>query len=104
MGDPLNPVNRVGALVSPQHFEKVKSYLGKGTKVLVGGKAEKGFVEPTIIEITDRDAPQAREEIFGPVLSVLTVESFDEAISCANNTQIKTIWVDLADDGDQAVA
>ncbi len=168
MGDPLDPVNRVGALVSAEHFKKVCGYLGKGTKVLMGGKAENGFVEPTIIEISDREAKQFREEIFGPVLSVLTVESYDEAIALANDTeyglaasiftanvkkalrgarsiragtvtvnsfgegdistpfggfkssgfggrdngihahdqytQIKTIWVDLADDGDQSVS
>ncbi len=168
VGDPLDPTNRVGALVSKGHFDKVCSYLGKGAKVLLGGKAEAGFVEPTVIEITDRNAKQAREEIFGPVLSVLTVEGFDEAIALANDTEyglaasiftanvkrairgarsiragtvtvnsfgegdistpfggfktsgfggrdngihahdqytrIKTIWVDLADDADEAVA
>lgn len=86
MGDPLDPVNRVGALVSPVHFDKVRSYLGKGPKVVMGGKAENGFVEPTILEVAP-DAPQAREEIFGPVLSVLTVDSFDEAIAMANDTE-----------------
>lgn len=167
VGDPLDPVNRVGALVSKAHYDKVCSYLEKGQKILLGGKADKGFVEPTIMEVA-RDARQAREEIFGPVLSVLTVESFDEAIALANDTeyglaasiftanvkrairgarairagtvtvnsfgegdistpfggfkasgfggrdngihahdqytQLKTIWVDLADDGDEAVA
>lgn len=171
MGDPLDPVNRVGALVSKAHYDKVASYLGAdkksgGPKVLMGGKADAGFVEPTILEVA-RDAKQAHEEIFGPVLSVLTVDSFDEAIALANDTeyglaasiftanvkrairgarairagtvtvnsfgegdistpfggfkasgfggrdngihahdqytQIKTIWVDLADDGDEAV-
>lgn len=86
MGDPLDPVNRVGALVSKAHFDKVAGYLGKGPKVLMGGKADKGFIEPTVLEVA-RDAKQAREEIFGPVLSVLTVESFDEAIALANDTQ-----------------
>jgi gamma-glutamyl-gamma-aminobutyraldehyde dehydrogenase len=86
MGDPLDPVNRVGALVSKAHFDKVSSYLGKGPKVLMGGKAEAGFVEPTILEAA-RDAKQVREEIFGPVLSVLTVDSFDEAIALANDTE-----------------
>lgn len=85
MGDPLDPVNRVGALVSKAHYDKVCSYLGKGPKVLLGGKAKDGFVEPTILEVA-RDAKQAREEIFGPVLSVLTVETFDEAIALANDT------------------
>lgn len=86
MGDPLDPRNRVGALVSEAHFGKVCSYLGKGPKVLIGGAAKDGFVEPTVIEVT-ADAPQAREEIFGPVLSVLTVGSVDEAISLANDTR-----------------
>ncbi|MES2913708.1 MAG: aldehyde dehydrogenase [Pseudomonadota bacterium] len=86
MGDPLDPANRVGALVSKQHFEKVASYLEKGPKVILGGKADKGFVEPTILDVA-RDAKQAREEIFGPVLSVLTVDSFDEAIALANDTE-----------------
>ncbi len=86
MGDPLDPVNRVGALVSKDHFDKVCSYLGKGPKVVMGGSAKDGFVEPTILEVT-ADAPQAREEIFGPVLSVLTVDSFDAAIAMANDTE-----------------
>jgi 4-(gamma-glutamylamino)butanal dehydrogenase len=86
MGDPLDPVNRVGALVSSAHFDKVCSYLKKGPKVVMGGAAKNGFVEPTILEVS-RDAPQAREEIFGPILSVLTVDSFDEAIALANDTE-----------------
>lgn len=85
VGDPLDPVHRVGALVSQAHYDKVRSYLGKGTKVLLGGKAEGGFVEPTVIEVDEGDV-QAREEIFGPVLSALTVKSFDEAIALANDT------------------
>ena len=87
MGDPLNPENRVGALVSKAHFDKVSSFLEKGQKVLLGGKAENGFVEPTIIDIGDRNAKAVREEIFGPVLTVLTVETFDEAIALANDTE-----------------
>ena len=86
MGDPLDPKNRVGALVSKAHYDKVCSYLEKGLKVILGGKAEKGFVEPTILDVS-RDSKQAREEIFGPVLSVLTVETFDEAIALANDTE-----------------
>lgn len=85
MGDPLDPKNRVGALVSEAHFNKVCSYLD-GSSVMLGGKAEAGFVEPTVVEVAP-DAVQACEEIFGPVLSVITVESFDEAISLANTTE-----------------
>jgi len=85
MGDPLDPEMRVGSLVSPAHFDKVRAYLD-GQTALVGGAARDGFVEPTVLDITDRSAPQVREEIFGPVLSVLTVHSFDEAIALANDT------------------
>lgn len=87
MGDPLDPHNRVGALVSPAHFDKVCSYLDKDQTVLLGGKAKDGFIEPTILDFSDRNARPVREEIFGPVLCVLTVESFDEAIALANDTQ-----------------
>lgn len=87
MGDPLDPEHRVGALVSSDHFAKVSSYLDKGAKVLMGGGSRDGaFVEPTVLE-TDPVSTIAREEIFGPVLSVLTVRSFDEAIALANDTQ-----------------
>ena len=86
MGDPLDPENRVGALVSPAHFDKVRSYLDTDAQVIMGGGAKDGFVEPTILDVAP-DAPQAREEIFGPVLSVLTVRGFDEAIALANDTE-----------------
>ncbi|TIL54644.1 MAG: aldehyde dehydrogenase family protein, partial [Mesorhizobium sp.] len=49
--------------------------------------AKGGFVEPTILDVSDRDAKVVREEIFGPILTVLTVESFDEAITLANDTE-----------------
>lgn len=88
MGDPLDPVNRVGSLVSKQHFDKVSSYLDGSAHIRMGGATKDGiFVEPTILEITDRNAKCVREEIFGPVLSVITVDSFDEAIELANDTQ-----------------
>ena len=87
VGDPLDPQSRVGPLVSQAHFDKVASYLGAETHVILGGKAEAGFVEPTLLDITDRDARPVREEIFGPVLAVLTVDGFDEAITLANDTE-----------------
>ncbi|MBU6266753.1 MAG: aldehyde dehydrogenase [Sphingomonadales bacterium] len=87
MGDPLDPLNRVGALVSKAHFDKVSAYLEAGQTVLMGGKAKDGFVEPTILDFADASARPVREEIFGPVLSVLTVDSFDQAIALANDTQ-----------------
>jgi gamma-glutamyl-gamma-aminobutyraldehyde dehydrogenase len=54
---------------------------------LMGGTAENGFVEPTIVSVPNNDATLARDEIFGPVLAVIDVTSFDQAIATANDTQ-----------------
>ncbi|MGC3937549.1 aldehyde dehydrogenase [Roseobacter sp. EG26] len=82
-GDPLDPANHLGALVDAGHVAKVGAYL-KG-KALAGGKADGPFVPPTIYEVS-REDPRAREEIFGPVLSVIEVASTEEAIAVANDT------------------
>jgi gamma-glutamyl-gamma-aminobutyraldehyde dehydrogenase len=87
VGDPLAPETRMGALVSKAHYDKVCGYLEKAETVVFGGKAENGFVEPTVVEVPGNDHALAREEIFGPVLSVITVSSFDEAIRVANDTE-----------------
>jgi gamma-glutamyl-gamma-aminobutyraldehyde dehydrogenase len=91
MGDPLDPENRVGALVSAAHFEKVKSYLdkagGKKTPFAYGGATKDGiFVEPTVVDGVKTDSPLFREEIFGPVLSVTSFNTLAEAIVLANDT------------------
>ena len=88
-GDPLNPQTRIGALISPTHFAKVRSYIEQASKeaILQGGKStDSAYVEPTIVAISEPESALAREEIFGPVLSVITVNSFDEAIAAANDT------------------
>lgn len=87
VGNPLDPETRMGALVSQAHFAKVCSYLDKAENVILGGKAEEGFVEATVVEVAGNDAVLAREEIFGPVLSVIEVSGFDEAIRIANDTE-----------------
>ena len=86
IGDPLDPETRMGALVSEGHFDKVSAYLDQAENVVIGGKAEKGFVEATVVEVPGNDSTLAREEIFGPVLSVIEVSGFDEAIKIANDT------------------
>jgi len=86
LGDPLDPENRVGALVSKAHFDKVCTYLDAGEKVHLGGAAVDGvFVQPTIMDVT-ADSKALREEIFGPVLAVVTIKTWDEAIAVANDT------------------
>ncbi|HRQ59498.1 MAG TPA: aldehyde dehydrogenase [Azoarcus taiwanensis] len=90
VGDPLDPTVRVGALVSKAHFDKVCGYIAQAgqDEIVMGGKSSDGaFVEPTIVEVGSNDALLAREEIFGPVLTVITVASFEEAIAVANDTE-----------------
>lgn len=89
VGDPLNPEVRVGALVSKAHFAKVSGYLktAKGEKLVMGGAiVADGFIEPTIVEVADKASPLVCEEIFGPILTVISVGSFEEAIAVANAT------------------
>mgnify|MGYP001814883829 CR=1 FL=1 len=86
IGDPLDPETRLGALVSPAHFDKVCGYLEQADTVLLGGTAQDGFVEATVVDLPSNDHPLAREEIFGPILSVIEVSGFDEAIALANDT------------------
>ena len=83
-GDPLDPQNHLGALIDKEHCKKVASYLTEGA--VVGGQIEGCFVTPTIYETTV-DNKKAKEEIFGPILSVLEVQTNEEAISLANHTE-----------------
>ncbi len=87
IGNPLNPETRMGALVSEGHYSKVCGYLEQAENVVIGGTAKDGFVEATVVEVPGNDAMLAREEIFGPVLSVIEVSGFDEAIKIANDTE-----------------
>jgi gamma-glutamyl-gamma-aminobutyraldehyde dehydrogenase len=85
-GDPLDPSHHLGALVDKDHFKKVSAYLKKG-KAVVGGKTEPGrYVFPTVIDAVKPGDKLAREEVFGPVLAVITVRSTDEAIAIANDS------------------
>jgi betaine-aldehyde dehydrogenase len=94
VGPPLDRETKMGALVSKEQYERVRSYqeLGKKeAKVAVGGdrahKFAKGFyVEPTIFYDVDNRARIAREEIFGPVASVIPFEDEKDAIKIANDS------------------
>ena len=90
-GDPLDPRNRIGALISTGHFQKVSSYLetarSDGCRVVFGGATSGGiYVEPTVIDGVSRASRLFREEIFGPVLCVTTFRTVQEAIAIANDT------------------
>ncbi|MCZ7416017.1 MULTISPECIES: acetaldehyde dehydrogenase ExaC [unclassified Streptomyces] len=95
-GDPLDPATMIGAQASNDQYEKILSYIDIGTQegaeILTGGGArtvpglEGGFyVEPTIFRGTN-DMRVFQEEIFGPVVSVTTFDSVDEAVKIANDT------------------
>ena len=91
MGGPLDPANQLGVMIARAHIEKVKRYLTLGAEAgytpVVGGDSRDGrYIEPTVFEGVSNDDPLAREEIFGPVLAVITVNSFDEAMAVANAT------------------
>ncbi|GAB7528571.1 aldehyde dehydrogenase [Pseudomonas sp. 3A(2025)] len=91
LGDPLDPANRLGAMVSKAHFEKVRSYLEHAVEqqlnVVEGGNTRDGvFIEPTIVDDVKPGSRLFVEEIFGPVLSVTTFTTIDEAIALANDT------------------
>jgi gamma-glutamyl-gamma-aminobutyraldehyde dehydrogenase len=95
VGDPLDPGTRLGALIERPHLEKVLGYvetgLGEGARLVMGGRrilAETGgyFMEATLFDGVDNRMRIAREEIFGPVLSVIAFSSEEEAIALANDT------------------
>ncbi|MBV4472829.1 aldehyde dehydrogenase [Pseudomonas botevensis] len=94
-GNPLDPATNVGALVDTQQMNTVLSYIESGhtdgAKLVAGGKRilqETGgtYVEPTIFDGVSNAMKIAQEEIFGPVLSVITFDTAEEAINIANDT------------------
>jgi len=92
-GDPLDPKTTVGPLVSKEQFERVKGYLDIGKKegahTQLGGEVRTGkgyFVDPTIFTGVKNDMRIAREEIFGPVASVIPFKDENDAVLQGNDT------------------
>ena len=94
-GDPLDKNTRLGALVSQKQQETVLSYIkqgvDEGARLVAGGKAVKPngkgfFVEATVFDGVQPEMTIAREEIFGPVLAVLTFDDYDHGVRLANQT------------------
>lgn len=107
VGDPLDENSRQGAVVSKVHFDKVISCIEtakeEGGKILLGGNAIKGtgrcengyFIEPTIIEGLGPSCRTNMEEIFGPVVTLQSFKTEDEALQLANASDYglaATIW------------
>jgi aldehyde dehydrogenase (NAD+) len=97
VSDPADPKTAIGPMVSQKQYERVQSYIRKGieevAEVLAGGEGhpegfEAGyFVKPTVFVNAKNDMTIAQEEIFGPVLSVITYGSEDEAIQIASDSK-----------------
>jgi len=98
LGDPRDPQTQMGPLISREHRESVLGYIeaGKreGARLVTGGGAPEdpalangAYVEPTIFDRCTDDMTIVREEIFGPVLSVLTFRDEDEVVARANDTK-----------------
>jgi aldehyde dehydrogenase (NAD+) len=96
VGDPKNDTTAVGPMVSAKQYERVQNYIqtgiNEGAEVLIGGLGkpeglERGnFVKPTVFINVNNQMRIAREEIFGPVLSIITYKTEEEAIEIANDT------------------
>lgn len=93
-GDPLHPDTQVGAIVTPAHQDKIDGYVkaaqAAGATVALGGAPLQvpglagEFYQPTVVTGVTPDMAIARDEVFGPVLSVLTFRTADEAVALAN--------------------
>lgn len=107
IGDPLLDSSRQGAIVSKLHYDKVLSCIElakqEGGKILLGGNAVKGegrcengmFIEPTIIEGLSANCRTNMEEIFGPVVTLQSFKTEEEALGLANTSDYglaATIW------------
>ncbi|OCH83180.1 aldehyde dehydrogenase [Gordonia sp. UCD-TK1] len=111
VGDPMDETVAVGPLASGRHRDRVLSLIDRGRTeggtVTTGGGTPSGvdrgfFVEPTVFGGVDNSATIAREEVFGPVLTVLRYDDVDDAIALANDSSYGlggTVWTSDPDRG-----
>jgi aldehyde dehydrogenase (NAD+) len=108
MGDPRNRDVTLGPLASVKHYKRVQEYIksgiDEGAELVIGGEGhpsgleDGNFVKPTVFTNVTRDMRIAKEEIFGPVLSILTYKTEAEAIEIADDTKFGLIaYVSSAD-------
>ncbi|WP_018566113.1 aldehyde dehydrogenase [Streptomyces sp. PsTaAH-124] len=135
VGDPLDPATEMGALVGHDHLDRVLGHIrtgtGSGARLRTGGERTLTgtggtYLQPTVFDRVPPDSALAREEIFGPVLSVLAFDDLDEAVALANATdyglaaglwtsdlstahrvsralRAGTVWVNCYEEGDLTV-
>lgn len=96
VGDPTDPSTVIGPLVSRAQLERTEMYVGiarqDGGRIIAGGQRPPGlergyFYEPTLVDQVTNDMRIAREEVFGPVISLLTYEDDDDAVRIANDSE-----------------
>jgi acyl-CoA reductase-like NAD-dependent aldehyde dehydrogenase len=93
VGDPLDPATDIGSMITPDHKESVMRYIESGTsqgaKMLMGGDMKRpgSFVKPTVFSDVTTDMTIAQDEIFGPVLGIMPVQSTQEALQIARDTE-----------------
>ena len=113
IGDPHDADTYFGPLVASRQRQRVEEYiasgLSQGAKVVLGGGRPMGFdkgwyVEPTIFIDVESKMRVAQEEIFGPVLSILTYSTEDQAVTLANDTMYGLGGAVFADDPGQGLA
>ncbi len=111
VGDALDPETQVGPMASEAHRDRVEGYIAKGrseAKLVTGGGRPNSlnhgwFVEPTLFAEVDNGATIAQEEIFGPVLSVISYADDADAVRIANDSQFGlggSVW---SDDAERAI-
>ena len=97
MGDPLDMATEMGTAANEPQFNRIMQFIdgarGDGARLVAGGARATGpgldrglFVQPTIFAEVHNDMKLAREEIFGPVLSIIPFDTEDEAVAIGNDT------------------
>jgi aldehyde dehydrogenase (NAD+) len=113
VGDPLDPATDLGPLVSSRQRDRVEGYVAlarqEGARVACGGGRPAGldrgwYVEPTVLVDVENSMRVAREEIFGPVVSIIAYDDVDDAVAMANDSEYGLSGSVWSADHDVAVA
>jgi acyl-CoA reductase-like NAD-dependent aldehyde dehydrogenase len=116
VGDALDESTQIGPMASSQQRDRVMSYIakgsGEGARLTTGGGRPAGldrgwFVEPTVFADVDNGSIIAQEEIFGPVLSVISYRDVDDAVRIANDSDFGlggTVWTSDPERGEAVAA